>query len=114
MKVIELFAGLGSQTARQYSSWNGHYIIDDCFKNREIRIYKEYSPTIKLNVKNQCHVIENTKIRKMTPRECFRLMGFKDNQFNKISGISDNQLYKMAGNSIVVNVLKAIFKNLFI
>ena len=53
------------------------------------------------------------KIRKLTPRECFRLMGFTDADFDKIKGISNTQLYKMAGNSIVVNVLEAIFKQLF-
>ena len=53
------------------------------------------------------------RIRKLTPRECFRLMGFTDNDFNKIHGISNTQLYKMAGNSIVVNVLEGIFKQLF-
>ena len=54
-------------------------------------------------------------IRKLTPRECFRLMGMKDEDINKIQlvGISDTQQYKMAGNSIVVNVLEGIFKNLF-
>ena len=53
------------------------------------------------------------RIRKLTPRECFRLMGFTDDDFDKIKGISNSQLYKMAGNSIVVNVLEAIFKQLF-
>lgn len=53
------------------------------------------------------------RIRKLTPRECFRLMGFTDEEFDRISGISNTQLYKMAGNSIVVNVLMAIFKELF-
>ena len=56
---------------------------------------------------------EDYRIRKLTPRECFRLMGFTDNDFDKIHGISNTQLYKMAGNSIVVNVLEAIFKQLF-
>ena len=58
---------------------------------------------------------ENFKIRKLTPRECFRLMGMRDDDIDKIqaAGISNTQQYKMAGNSIVVNVLEAIFKNLF-
>lgn len=54
------------------------------------------------------------RIRTLTPRECFRLMGVKDEQFDKLSGLSNTQLYKMAGNSIVVDVLMAIFKNLFL
>ena len=58
---------------------------------------------------------ENFRIRKLTPRECFRLMGMRDDDIDKIqaTGISNTQQYKMAGNSIVVNVLEAIFKNLF-
>lgn len=56
---------------------------------------------------------ENYRIRKLTPRECFRLMGFTDEEFNRIHGISNTQLYKMAGNSIVVNVLEEIFRELF-
>ena len=54
------------------------------------------------------------KIRKLTPLECWRLMGFGDDDFYKVKsvGISDTQLYKQAGNSIVVNVLEAIFRNL--
>lgn len=57
--------------------------------------------------------ISNYKIRKLTPRECYRLMGWKDEQFDKIHGISDAQLYKTAGNGIVVNVLEAIFEKMF-
>ena len=57
---------------------------------------------------------EKLKIRKLTPLECWRLMGFTDEDFLKCSkgGISNSQLYKQAGNSIVVNVLRAIFKEL--
>lgn len=58
---------------------------------------------------------EYYRIRKLTPRECFRLMGMRDDDIDKIqaAGISNTQQYKMAGNSIVVDVLEAIFKNLF-
>ena len=54
------------------------------------------------------------KIRKLTPLECWRLMGFDDEDFYKAKnvGISDTQLYRQAGNSIVVNVLEEIFKTL--
>lgn len=59
-------------------------------------------------------VIEkNYRIRKLTPKECWRLMGFKDEQFLKAEQVcSNSQLYKQAGNSIVVNVMEEIFKNL--
>ena len=55
------------------------------------------------------------RIRKLTPLECWRLMGFRDEAFYKAQelGVSDSQLYKQAGNSIVVNCLYYIFKNLF-
>jgi len=57
----------------------------------------------------------NYRIRRLTPKECWRLMGFSDEDFNKAqgAGISNSQLYKQAGNSIVTNVLREIFKNLF-
>ena len=55
------------------------------------------------------------RIRKLTPRECFRLMGVSESDIDKIqsAGISKTQQYKMAGNSIVVDVLYYIFRNLF-
>lgn len=59
-------------------------------------------------------ITESYRIRKLTPRECWRLMGVKDEQFDKLHGISNSQLYKLAGNSIVVDVLMGIFKNLFL
>ncbi len=57
----------------------------------------------------------NLEIRKLTPKECWRLMGFSDDDFEKASKVNSNtQLYKQAGNSIVVNVLMEIFKKMFI
>ena len=71
--------------------------------------------TITTVQKDNILVEKNYKIRKLTPRECFRLMGFSDEDFYKAktTGCSDSQLYKQAGNSIVVDVLYYIFKNLF-
>lgn len=60
----------------------------------------------------QREVKEAYRIRKLTPRECFRLMGFTDAEFDCIKGVSNTQLYKQAGNSIVVNVLAEIFNKL--
>ena len=57
-------------------------------------------------------IYKNYRIRKLTPRECWRLMGVRDEQFDKLHDISNAQLYKLAGNSIVVDVLMGIFKNL--
>ena len=60
-------------------------------------------------------VTENVRIRKLTPRECLRLMGWIDEQIDKIAAarVSSTQQYKQAGNGIVVQVLEAIFKALF-
>ena len=56
------------------------------------------------------------RIRKLTPRECLRLMNMDDSDIDKLmaAGISNTQLYKMAGNSIVVNVLYHIFRKMFV
>lgn len=57
----------------------------------------------------------NLRIRKLTPKECWRLMGFDDEDFEKAEKVNSNtQLYKQSGNSIVVNVLEAIFRNLLV
>lgn len=55
------------------------------------------------------------RIRRLTPRETWRLMDFTDEQFDKAkeAGVSDTQLYKQAGNSIVVGVLEQIMDNLY-
>ena len=56
------------------------------------------------------------RIRKLTPRECFRLMGVDDADIDKIqaAGISNSGQYKLAGNSIVVDVLFHLFRKMFI
>lgn len=61
-------------------------------------------------------VTENVRIRKLTPRECLRLMGWKDEQIDKIEAakVSATQQYRQAGNGIVVQVLEFIFKALFL
>ena len=58
--------------------------------------------------------MERVRVRKLTPTECYKLMGFDAEDCKKVSegGISNTQLYKQAGNSIVVNVLEAIFESL--
>lgn len=71
-----------------------------CGGNQEIKI-----PATKKNV---------MRIRRLTPRECWRLMDFSDEDFDKAKAVnSDTQLYKQAGNSIVVNVLVAILGQMF-
>lgn len=74
------------------------------------------APTVKENHGTVTATNVDFKIRKLTPKECWRLMGFSDEDFQKASdtGLSNTQLYKQAGNSIVVDVLEKIFKNLFL
>lgn len=75
---------------------------------------KSTSNTITTVQKDNHAIEENYRVRKLTPLECWRLMGFSDEDFYKAKnvGISNSQLYKQAGNSIVVNVLEGIFENL--
>lgn len=54
--------------------------------------------------------VKRYRIRKLTPKECWRLMGFSDEDFKKAESVNCNtHLYAQAGNSIVLNVLEAIF-----
>lgn len=65
--------------------------------------------------KHNNRVSNGLRIRKLTPRECWRLMGFDDQAFDKAEKVcSNSQLYKQAGNSIVVDVLEKILTNLLI
>lgn len=76
-------------------------LIDDTYKNREPREYEDLTTN-------------GYRIRKLTPLECWRLMGFDDEDFRKAEQVNSNaQLYKQAGNSIVVNVLMSIIQELF-
>lgn len=61
-------------------------------------------------------MLRNARIRKLTPRECFRLFGLREAEIDTIqaAGISNTQQYKMAGNSIVVDVLYHIFRKLLV
>ena len=56
----------------------------------------------------------NLRIRKLTPRECFRLMAVSDEDINNLESFSNSVKYHLAGDSIVVNVLQAIFKSILI
>lgn len=89
---------------------------------RRGRIGKQVAQTITTSP-NQGAVVEaisgkelsGLAIRKLTPKECFRLMGFDDSDVDKLitNGISNTQLYKMAGNSIVVTVLENLFRQIY-
>lgn len=76
--------------------------------------YNGTSNTLTTVQKDNLVINTDFRIRKLTPLECWRLMGFSDDAFHKAQAIptSNTQLYKQAGNSIVVPVLEAIFKKL--
>ena len=84
---------------------------------RRGRVQKECSPTLQTGDTVGTVEFEGTamfRVRKLTPLECWRLMGFTDADFYKAQAVNSNsQLYKQAGNSIVVPVLEAIFSQLF-
>ena len=72
------------------------------------------APTVKENHGTVTATVHNLRIRKLTPKECFRLMGFDDEDFEKAEAVNSNtQLYKQAGNSIVVDVAEELLCMLF-
>ena len=72
------------------------------------------SPTLTTNKGEGNKILSNLRIRKLTPKECFRLMGFSDENFEAAEKmVSNSQLYKQAGNSIVVDVLYYILVELY-
>lgn len=74
---------------------------------------REYANAI-TTVQKDSMVSDCLRIRKLTPKECFRLMGFDDSDFEKAEAVNSNtQLYKQAGNSIVVPVVEHIINALF-
>ena len=92
-----LISGIKDQEGEGAGKWGG----DIC-------------PTLMANnqdlFKLEADEMKKYRIRKLTPRECWRLMGFSDEDFEAAAGVNSNtQLYAQAGNSIVVNVLEAIF-----
>lgn len=103
------------------SSWHENNFvanINPSGKGMNGNVYRtNLSPTLTTNKGEGIKILqsEDYRIRKLTPLECWRLMGFRDMDYYaaKSVGISDAQLYKQAGNSIVVTVLEAIFRNLF-
>ena len=89
-------------------------IVDAIYNNREPRVYDECAPTLR-SERHGLDVVNKYRIRKLTPLECWRLMDVSDEDFYKAQDVNSNsQLYKQAGNSIVVSVLEAIFRNMFL
>lgn len=101
----------GYAVAEQGDSVNVSYPTS---KTRRGRVGKQVAQTLQAGEVNQGVVMNDIRIRKLTPLECWRLQGFTDEQFYKAkdSGVSNSQLYKQAGNSVTVNVVDEIVKGL--
>jgi DNA (cytosine-5)-methyltransferase 1 len=98
-----------TKDTENYIEWeDGKNIQMNC------RAWKDDKIIATLNTGGATKIInKNLRIRKLTPKECFRLMGVKDDDYERIAqNQSDSSLYHLAGDSIVVNVLMAIFKEL--
>jgi DNA (cytosine-5)-methyltransferase 1 len=92
-------------------------IVDDMYANRDPRFYEDASPTLhseRSGLKVAEHFVKY-RIRKLTPKECWRLMGFTDEDHDRAAEyVSASSLYKQAGNSICTCCLVAIFNVLFL
>ena len=91
---------------------------DGCYTNQSPSFTRAPLEGLSRTLKADSHpagVYDGIRIRKLTPKETWRLMGFSDQDFNaaKNAGISNSQLYKQAGNSIVVDVLYYIYVELY-
>lgn len=94
---------------------HGVAIIDDQGRRNKKLKLKDHVPTLRAQSHgNEPKVVTGIRIRKLTPRECWRLQGFPDDYFDraKTAGVSDSQLYKQAGNAVTVNVAAAIGRKL--
>lgn len=94
-------------------------LTPDCVEKRQNgrRMKEPSEPSFTLTAQDRRGVAifgDNVRIRRLTPRECWRLQGFPDSYFDKAKavGISDTQLYKQAGNGVTVDVARAIGEKL--
>ncbi|RGC81725.1 DNA methyltransferase [Hungatella hathewayi] len=76
-------------------------------KTRRGRVGKGVAQTLTTGCKQG--TLDGTRIRRLTPKECFRLQGWEDEYFKRAAMVnSDSQIYKQAGNGVTVSVIKAI------
>lgn len=98
----KVLGGIGEKDSNNNTQWK-----------QQNRIYDDECA---IAVTTICHPYykNDLRIRKLTPRECGRLMGFTDEEISKILiGQSDSSAYHLFGDSIVVNVIEAIFSQMF-
>jgi DNA (cytosine-5)-methyltransferase 1 len=103
-------------TLATFMGTGGNNVLSVAISNsspRECGFQEEISPTLlSRDYKDPKIVINNYILRKLTPKECFRLQGFLNDEID-ISNLSDTQCYKLAGNGQSVNVVMKIFKEMF-
>ena len=105
-------------TAKGQSNWTGSFISPDIEKLEKSTTIGSKEPT-KIHLKNGETItsddnLTGLRVRRLTPRECWRLMDCTDEDFDKAASvISNSRLYACAGNAIIVNVLVAIMGQLF-
>lgn len=88
-------------------------VYTDQMNRNKASAHKDVSVTIKAQHGHAGAIDNNWRIRKLTPKECWRLMGFPDTAFDRAEEVNSNsQLYKQAGNSIVVPVIAALYQSL--
>lgn len=104
-----VIAGIGEKKSNGGAQW---YQQDRIYDNKiAISIATTFNPYHLEDYES----VQNIRIRKLTPKECWRLQGFDDEDFEKAAMVNSNaQLYKQAGNSICVPVLEAMFSRLLI
>jgi DNA (cytosine-5)-methyltransferase 1 len=131
---------ISQRTLEKIANWNSHQnplervcgeagkcqtittrVADSSVNASTILISQDFSDTKNLrpyyqtrtNVTKDNLLVENYRIRKLTPKECFRLMGVKDEDYKRVAkNQSNSSLYHLAGDSIVVSVLAAIFNEM--
>ena len=122
VKIVEDNLIVPTNTATGYNVVKPDGVYDAKYptsKTRRGRVQGDggdISPTLTADIDLRVFKGRNYKIRKLTPRECFRLMGVDEADIDTIlsTGIADSNLYKLAGNSIVVDTLYWLFYKLLI
>lgn len=115
--VVKAQEDFVSKKYKEFEENNGY--IPDKFNPYNCKEIKDIAPTQttqcgSTGTSSTVLMKNELRIRKLTPKECWRLMDFDDECYEKASKVnSSTQLYKQAGNSIVVGVLEAIFRELF-
>jgi DNA (cytosine-5)-methyltransferase 1 len=117
--LISQGGGLGAVTGLYCTgSDNEMCFIDLCMGNPQITniarcIKARYNVGLSNRTAENSGVLTGGSVRKLTPKECFRLQGFSDAMFERAAAVtSDNQLYKQAGNSVTVPVVREIGERL--